>query len=702
MAMRNMGRFFIFFIFFLFVLFGSAENARAYIGPGAGFAFFYSFITIFIAFSLALFYLLVWPFRFALRALFRERSKAKGKSTVERVILIGLDGMDPKLSDQFMKEHKLPNFIKLKNEGTFAPLSTTHPAISPVAWSSFATGVDPSYHNIFDFITRDPCTYSPMLSSSEIRNASRILPVGRYMIPLGKPSMKLLRKSKSFWKVLSDNGVFSSVIRIPVTFPPEQFKGVLLSGMNTPDLKGSQGTFSFYTTNERFKRNYNGGNFYYVTPIDNTIHAFLHGPENGLLQKGGELKTPLTIKIDKGKNIAEIKICGQKFQLEPGIYSPWMKVIFRPGLGMKIHGICRFYINKISPEFELYVTPIHIDPEKPALPISHPFIYSVYLAKLMGPYATLGLAEDTWALNEGVIDEDAFLKQANLFYEEREEMFFKTMDKTPKGLCACVFDTPDRIQHMFFRCLDREHPANKGKETEKYKYVIEDLYIRMDQLIGRTLEKVDEKTIVIVMSDHGFSQFKRGVNLNSWLLENGYLNLKAGKTKGGDWFANVDWFKTKAFSLGLSGIFINRKGRESCGIVEEGDELRKLKQELIAKLTGLVDRDRGQTAIREVGDTESMFSGPYTYDAPDLLIAYNAGYRSSWDCAKGRVTESVFEDNTRHWSGDHCVDPKIVPGVLFINRKIKIGNPDIKDIAPTILKLLGTDIPSYMKGTPFI
>lgn len=697
---NNFGRLFMLFMFLVFMLINRPESAQAYIGPGAGFAFLSSFLILFVTFALAFFYLLSWPLRFILRALLRKGKRVKGE--VERVVVIGLDGMDPKLADKFMNEGKLPNFLKLKKEGAFAPLATSYPSISPVAWSSFMTGVDPSYHNIFDFITRDPCTYLPMLSSAEIGKASKILPIGKYMIPLGKPKMKLLRKGQPFWKILGESGVFSSVLRVPITFPPEKFNGVLLSGMCTPDLKGSQGTFSYYTTSESDTRTKTGGVGYQVRLNSDTINTFIHGPENSLVKGGGELKVPLKIKVDKEKNRARIEVSDQSFELEPGVYSPWVRVTFRAGLGIKVHGICRFYINRLSPEFELYVTPLNIDPENPALPISHPFIYSVYLAKLIGSYGTLGLAEDTWALNEGAIDEDAFLKQAYYLYEEREKMFLKALERTPKGLCTCVFDTTDRIQHMFFRCLDEAHPANRGKEVEKYKGVIEDLYMRVDQMLGRVLERIDEKTVVIVMSDHGFTQFKRGVNLNTWFLKNGYLTLKDGKTTSGDWFESVDWEKTKAFSLGLTGVFINRSGREANGIVEEGDELRNLKRELIEKLTGLVDEATGDVAILSVVDTDSAYSGPYTYDAPDLLIGYNAGYRNSWSCATGRVTEQVFEDNTKHWSGDHCVDPKVVPGVLFSNRRINTDKPDIKDVAPTVLKLFGVDIPKYMKGKPLV
>ena len=677
-------------------------SLQAYIGPGAGFAFVSSFLVLLLAVLLAGFSLLSWPLRLLLGLFFKRQGKGRQKTDTSKVVVVGFDGMDPKLAEGFMKEGLLPNFQRLKDRGVFSELATSEPAISPVAWSSFTTGVDASHHNIYDFLTRDPCTYAPILSSAEIGAASKVFSVGKYLIPLGKPRARLKQMSKPFWKILGERGVFSSIIRVPVTFPPEKFHGVLLSGMCTPDLKGSQGTFSFYTSNGDPSGARVGGMRYPVSITDNRIRTELHGPENPLRRGGGELTLPVEIRLDPSRDRVRITVSGQDFELERGAYSPWIRVVFRPGLGMKIHGICLFHLIRTSPHFELYVSPIHIDPEHPSLPISHPFIYSVYLAKLIGPYGTLGLAEDTWALNEEAIDEEAFLKQAYLLYEEREKMFFKALERTPKGLCACVFDTTDRVQHMFFRCLDPDHPSNRGKETEKYRNVIRDLYMRTDRLMGRLLEVIDDKTLLLVISDHGFTQFKRGLNLNTWLRDNGYLFLEEGRSESGDWLKGVDWERTRAFALGLTGVFINRKGREAKGIVEEGEPLEALRKEISQKLTGLVDPDTGQAAIRRVVETESAFAGPYTYDAPDLLVGYNAGYRTSWDGAMGRVTRSQFEDNTRHWSGDHCVDPALVPGVLFSNRKIRRDNPGLTDIAPTVLKALGVEQPAHMKGRPLI
>jgi predicted AlkP superfamily phosphohydrolase/phosphomutase len=335
------------------------------------------------------------------------------------------------------------------------------------------------------------------------------------------------------------------------------------------------------------------------------------------------------------------------------------------------------------------------------MPISHPTVYSIYLAKKLGPFATLGLAEDTWALNERVIDEKAFFDQAMLICDERERMFKDSLAKVKKGVVTSVFDTTDRVQHMFYRYLDPTHPANEGKDTEAYKDAIARVYQRMDAMLGEVFELTeDPDTLFVVISDHGFTNFRRGVNLNTWLKENGYLHLKDGAETSGDWFEAVDWSRTRAFSLGLTGMFINRKGRERSGIVEEGEEYEALKDELIEKLKDLTDPQTGRRAILDVFAANDFFDGPYRFDAPDLLIGYDGGYRNSWGCATGAVTSEVFTDNTKSWSGDHCVDPRVVPGVFFSNRPITAETPNLIDLAPSVLSILGHAPPRYMQGKP--
>jgi predicted AlkP superfamily phosphohydrolase/phosphomutase len=671
-----------------------ATGAEAYIGPGAGFAVLSSFLVLLLSFVMALASLVVWPIRFLIRW-FRNRNRPKGST--DRVVIVGLDGMDPGLAEKFMKEGKLPNLARLAAKGSFAPLAVSYPSISPAAWSSFMTGVDCSYHNIFDFLGRDPRNYRPMLTSAEIKGP-RMLSVGRWRIPIGKGRVKLLRKSKPFWSLLGERGIFSTIIRVPITFPAEKFYGVCLSGMCAPDLRGTQGTFTHYTTRPH-QGEKEGGVTVHVTREGNVIRTVLSGPVDEIHPGGNNLTTPLVIKLNEGKGRVEVTVSGQKIVLEQEGYSPWVPVMFKAAPGMKVHGICRFYLNRMAPDFDLYVTPIQIDPEKPAIPVASPVAYSVYLSKLLGRYGTLGLAEDTWALNEGVINEDAFLEQAWFYFEERRQMLLSALDKTRRGAVVCVFDTPDRVQHMFFRTLEEAHPANNGRETARYRGVIEDVYRRMDALVGEVMERLDDRSVLMVMSDHGFASFRRGVNINTWLLQNGYLALKEGHTTSGAWFPHIDWSRTRAYCMGLTGLFINRKGREGEGIVGEGEELKILKQELTTKLTGLIDAACGEVAIREAIDASERFTGPYLDNGPDILLGYNAGYRTSWDCATGSVTTEVFEDNTKRWSGDHCIDPSLVPGIFFSNRAIRGQRPDIRDIAPTVLALFGVNVPRYMRGS---
>ena len=458
-----------------------------YIGPGAGFAFLSSFLILFLTFFLALFSFLSWPFRFLARTIRGQR--AYKKSLVNRVVVLGLDGLEPSLAEKFISEGKLPNLARLKKEGAYARLRTTTPAISPVAWSSFMTGAEPSKHNIFDFLSRDPRTYLPDLSSARIGKPRRVLSLGKYNIPLSKPEIRGMRKSVSFWKLLGEKGVFSTVLRVPITFPPEKFRGHLLSGMCAPDLKGSQGTFSFYTTDPGAAAKPEGGVAIPVIREANVIRTSISGPENSLLKTPEEIRLPMTITVNDKAETAVIDVSGERLELKKKTFSPWIRLTFRPGLGMKIRAICRFYVREVHPHFEMYVTPLNIDPEKPALPISHPFIYSVYLSKLLGSFITLGEANDTWALNEGVLDEAAFLELTYDNHLEWEGMLFNALKKTPKGLVAIVFETTDSIQHMFFRYLDKTHPALRAGKPALSGRVIEDLYIRMDDLVAKARGK---------------------------------------------------------------------------------------------------------------------------------------------------------------------------------------------------------------------
>ncbi len=655
----------------------------AYIGPGAGFAFLGSFLTLITSLVLSVVSLLAWPFRMAW--LLVSRRQGFRKARIKKLIFLGLDGFDPGLAERYMSEGKLPNLSRLKEQGSYSKLRTTFPALSPVAWSTFATGVNPAKHNIFDFLNRDLKSYVPELSSSKVRPPHRILKLGKWRIPLSRPSVEMRRKSEPFWKILGRHAIGCTILRVPISFPPDDFNGRMLSAMCTPDLRGTQGSFSHFSTRMETGR-VEGGNRYPLRRAEDAVEGDLEGPENAFVEGRSAMRIPFRIAHADDPTRAVLEIQGETYPLVQGEYTPWIRLRFHGGIGISVHGIARFLLTQTAPQCSLYVTPIQIDPENPALPISQPAYYAIYLSKLLGSFATLGMAEDTWALNEGAIDDDAFLEQADMIKREREAMFFSALDRTRRGVVACVFDTTDRVQHMFYRHLD----AGDGR-------VIEALYRDMDRLVGETWKHVDSDTALFVLSDHGFCSFRRGVNLNAWLHQNGYLALLDGARESGDYFEGVDWTRTRAYTFGLGGLYLNLKGREAGGIVGQA-EAGALRKELIKKLSGLRDEEKGQIGIRNVYAASALYKGPYLDAAPDLIVGYAAGYRTSWEAAVGKVSARVFEDNTKAWSGDHCVDPLLVPGVLFSNRKVQAQDPGIEDMAPTALELFGVQPPAWMEG----
>lgn len=661
----------------------------AYIGPGAGFAFAGSFLSLAISLAVSFASLIAWPYR-TLRAALRRRRGFR-KARIRRLIFLGLDGLDPRLTERFMAEGRLPNLSRLRERGSFHRLRTTFPALSPVAWSTFATGVSPAKHNIFDFLNHSTKSYVPELSAASVRPPRHVLRLGRWRIPLSRPVLEMRRRSRTFWSILGEHSISSTILRVPVTFPPEKFDGRLLSASCTPDLRGTQGSFSHFTTRIH-QPVFEGGSRFPLDRAGRRLTGSLEGPRDDFGNRG-VLALPFHIGTTPDSETAAIEISGDSYSLRRNEYSPWIHLAFHAAPGVTIRGIARFLITEIEPEFSMYVTPIQIDPEAPALPISHPSLYSVYLAKLLGSFATAGMAEDTWALNEGVIDEAAFLDQAWGLLAEREAMFENALQHTRRGVVACVFDTSDRVQHMFFRHLESEGDP-------RWQGTIADLYQRMDRLVGKTMSHVDDETLLCVLSDHGFCHFRRGVNLNTWLHRNGYLALSNGNCSSGPYFESVDWSRTRAYCMGLSGLYLNLKGRERTGTVEQGREAEALRSELIARLSGLKDDERGAVAIRQVYATRDLYRGPYLDAAPDLIIGYNEGYRTAWEAAIGKIGAHVIEDNSKAWSGDHCVDPALVPGVLFCSRPLDCESPGLEDMAPTALSLFGVEPPAWMDGNP--
>lgn len=681
------------------------RDAFAYVGPGAGMAFATAAFALLGSIVVVLSSLLLYPVRLLWR-LARRRRRAH-PPRIRRAVVIGLDGLDPTRVRRFMDRGLLPNLAALAKRGCFHDLATTNPPMSPVAWSSFATGVLPAKHGIFDFLTRDPRTYQPDLSSAEVRPPRRHVDLGPYRIPLGRPTVKMMRRSRPFWDDLGRHGVRSSILRVPITFPPDRFEGTMLSAMCVPDLEGTQGTFACYSTAgaAAFEE---GGRGVAIEVDGDRVDTWIEGPPNPLRRDQRRTRLRMRIELDRARGCATARIDREVVELRLGAYSDWVPLAFPLGLGMRMRGICRFRLLELGDRVRIYQTPIQIDPESPILPISHPRFFAVFLAKLCGRFATLGLAEDTWALNEGVLDEEAFLEQAWANHAEREAQLFAMLRRTRRGLTACVFDGSDRIQHMFTRFIDHDHPAHRG--DDRFAHVIEETYCKLDELVGRVLAEVDPadpRNFVAVISDHGFQTFRRGVNLNAWLLEHGYLHLQEGRTASGDWFEGIDWSRTQAYALGLGGIYLNLAGREGQGIVPP-ERANALADEISARLATLVDPDGDRPAIRNCYPAYRM-KGPYRDQAPDVIVGYHAGWRISWEGARGIADRTVFSDNTKAWSGDHCIDPELVPGVLIANRPLDLpadharaGAPHIVDLAPTLLDLFGVAPPRHMDGASLV
>jgi len=608
---------------------------------------------------------------------------------MKKVMVIGLDGLEPKIVTEMMLKNELPNLAKLRDQGGFSTIKTTSPAQTPVAWSTFATGTNPGAHGIFDFVSRDVNTYLPDMGLNRFQVTSKYLP----------PKLVNMRRGIPMWNVLSEAGVNAAILRCPCSFPPDKLKGKLLSGMGVPDLRGGLGTSTFYSSSPEAVGK-ESENLIRISDAAE-IRTHLPGPLNA--RTNGDFRLDIRLAVNKTDQSLTIQSSGQPKALlvKQGEWSDWLHVKFKQGLMQSTRGIVRFFLASTAPYVELYASPVNYDPTAMHLyPLSFPADYAGELADNIGTFHTTGMVEDHGGLNNERFDEYAFLHQCAAVLKEREKMMLYELNRFKEGLFYCLFDTPDRVQHMFWRFREADHPANKGANTEKFKNVIEEHYRECDAILGKAMAFADDDTLLICLSDHGFNSFQRGVNLNTWLQENGFLKLKNNTKPGdddGDFFPNVDWSETKAYALGLSGIFLNLRGREAKGAVKPTDA-EQTRQAIIRGLSELQDSKKGSSAIRSVMTREQIYSGKYAEKSPDLMVNFNAGYRVSWSTAMGGIPAGFFEDNTRKWSGDHCIDPALVPGVLFMNRKFNTENASLLDMAPTILNALGVEKLEQMEG----
>jgi predicted AlkP superfamily phosphohydrolase/phosphomutase len=613
-----------------------------------------------------------------------------------KVIVIGLDGLEPGIVEAMLERGELPNLARIRAMGSYSRLQTTYPAQTPVAWSSFVTGTNPGGHGIFDFICRDPKTYLPDVALTLFERPKNLL---------AQPRIVNRRSGVPLWQTLSAAGIPSTVLRCPCTFPPETLQGRMLAGVGVPDVRGSQSKGTFYTQDTTAVAQENEQLIFLDSGDE--IATRVIGPRNTKASPVADTSCGVRVQVDKAACKLVIHIGGSpaKIEVTEKSWSEWARFKFKFSMLQSVTGIARFYVRQLEPHLEFYLSAVNFDPSAPMFPISAPADYARELADKVGLFSTLGMAEDHNGLNNGRLDEAAYLQQCELVLGERERTMRFELDRFSEGFFFTLFDTPDRVQHMLWRFRDREHPGFEPDLSPELATRIEEHYGRCDALLSVVLDKTDENTLLIVLSDHGFGTFRRTFDTNTWLWQNGLLALKDNRKPGedlGDGFAAVDWSKTYAYAVGLGGIYLNFKGRESMGILEEGSEAERVRRAIQTGLADFPDAHTQRAAIRSVSRREELYSGAFVENSPDLLVNFNRGFRVSWQSAVGGFAKSVMEDNMRRWSGDHIVDPESVPGILFMNRAALHDAARIIDLAPTILHYLGVTVPRSMEGASLL
>ena len=610
------------------------------------------------------------------------------------VIVLGFDGMDHALTRTLMEAGRLPRMQELASMGGFAPLETSVPPQSPVAWSSFITGLDAGGHGIFDFMHRDPGAMLPYQSTTRTEPPARHLSLGGWQLPLSGGHVELLRHGTPFWDLLARRGIETTIVKMPANFPPSGSAGRELSGMGTPDLVGSYGTFSFFSSNpaDVVASTVAGGRLYEVRVAEGAVTGTLDGPDNPFRTSPEPVEVEFHLSIDPVEPTALLEVGDQARLLRVGEWSDWVPLDFELAPTQSIRGMARFHVQSVRPAVRLYVSPVNLDPSDPALPISSPSGYAPELAADLGPYYTQGMPEDTQALAAGVLTPREFLEQARIAGDENVAQFRYVLDRFHGGLLFHYFGNLDQVSHMMWRSMDPDHPAYDPERDAPFADVIPRLYEQFDAIVGHTLDHMPPGTLLIVMSDHGFASWRRSFHLNAWLAERGYLvRFEDRSTSDIGLFTNVDWTATRAYGVGLNGLYLNLQGREAEGIVDPRDR-EGLLQEIGRALLGVVDPATGSAAVTRVYRPEASYRGrEFLTLGPDLIVGYAKGTRCSNESALGGASGPVLADNTDPWSGDHCMDHAAVPGVLLSNRPLVRPVTALQQLGGAILAEFGID-----------
>lgn len=635
---------------------------------------------------------------------------AANPASMGKMAVIGFDGMDPAVVQRLMQKGELPNMTKLAQQGTFTMMRSTVPPQSPVAWGSFITGADPGVHGIYDFLHRDPETYIPKFSQADTMPAGWVVKLGKYKIPLMTAETILKREGKAFWDYLEERDVEATIYKIPTNYPPSKTKQRTIAGMGTPGLRDGYGFYTLYTSDEEESMKDISPHHMYYAYIneDNVMEGELEGPVNDLVEDEENPKPiiPFRVYVDKKNKTARIDIQGNEILIAEKEYSDWVEVNFDliPNIS-GVTGMVKFFLLDLGEHFRMYISPVHISPLHPAAAISTPPSYSEELAKETGLFHTISLPADTHALSKGTFTMGDFITQAFSVFDESKRAFQYETERFIEGktgLLFFYFSSLDQCQHMFWSLKDKTHPYFHAEESKQFAHMTDQLYRMHDAVLGDMMKKIPKDVKIVVMSDHGFAPFHRELNLNTWLYNEGYLKLEVNDLdEEVSLLEYADWGQTKAYAIGLNGLYLNLKGRETDGIVTK-EERRKLLEEIKAKLEALRDPDTGAQIVTKAFISEDNFSPNFLDRAPDIIVGCNRGYRVGGASAMGGMKPVVASDNMDWWSGDHCMNPMHVPATFISNFKINTKIPHITDMAPTMLKAFGIETPKTMSGQSLI
>jgi predicted AlkP superfamily phosphohydrolase/phosphomutase len=643
-------------------------------------------------------------------ALGLDRLSSTPSMRKQRVIIIGIDGMDPRLSEEMMDSGDLPNFNKMRTACGYRRLGTSVPPQSPVAWANFITGADPGIHGLFDFIHRNPANPAfPVFSMTETTAGTGFFKWNQYKLQFEfwpfnhqPPETLLKRQGRPFWDYLDAAGINSTFYALPSNYPPSpSMHGHhrCLSGMGTPDLLGTYGTYQFFTDTVSSETTPGGGRHVPVRFSGHTTCPVLRliGPRNPFAVKSADTVVDFTVHKDPRAQAVVIDIQGRRIILKVGEWSDWIRLRFDMPLPKfvpdhSVHGICRLYLQEVSPHFKLYASPINIDPLRPGVRLSEPETFITDVSRKKGLFATTGFQEDHKALSNGVFSDSEFAAQSAHVLDERLELLDYAMTDYDDGLLFFYFSSIDMQSHVFWWDSDKIHPARSPSLARDYFHHLKGVYKTLDAVVGDISARYPE-ALLMVISDHGFCNFRRQFNLNNWLMQNRYI----GPRRATHLMADVDWAVTRAYGMGINGLYINLRGRERYGIVSPGREKENLVNELIAKLMDVRDTD-GCPVIHQIHRADKIYTGPAAVGAPDLIIGYHREYRASWDTCLGGITPFIMADNDSAWAADHCADAALVPGVLFSNQPVRTIVPSLVDLAPTVLSAFGLPKPMEMTG----